>query len=222
MTRSIATAAALAIAIVSFGMPAEAKEQKAFIREAIQGNLAEIEMGKLAAALKQRGREVLRTHARGRPQCRQQTRASGCPAAQRFAPDEAELETAGKLRRPIDLPRGKLRPALRHPHGHRPPKGHRRRPRAGPHRNATNRRHGEGNAADPGKTFGDREKLAKQGNRAETLNRRLIRSRPSWARAPVARLQGTLVPLEAMPPTAIRSAHLAPERSVHNPSGFGG
>jgi putative membrane protein len=48
MTRSIATAAALAIAIVSFGVPAEAKDQKAFIREAIQGNLAEIEMGKLA------------------------------------------------------------------------------------------------------------------------------------------------------------------------------
>jgi putative membrane protein len=49
MTRTVATAvAALAIAHVSFGVPAEAKDQKAFIREAIQGNLAEIEMGKLA------------------------------------------------------------------------------------------------------------------------------------------------------------------------------
>src|SRR5262245_42005180 len=32
----------------SFSVPAEAKDQKTFIREAIQGNLAEIEMGKLA------------------------------------------------------------------------------------------------------------------------------------------------------------------------------
>ena len=48
MTRNVATAAALALAIVAFGAPAEAKDQKAFIREAIQGNLAEIEMGKLA------------------------------------------------------------------------------------------------------------------------------------------------------------------------------
>ena len=48
MTRSIATAAAVAIAIVSLGVPAVAKDQKAFIRETIQGNLAEIQMGKLA------------------------------------------------------------------------------------------------------------------------------------------------------------------------------
>jgi len=48
MISNVVTAAAFAIALASFGLPAEAKDQKAFIREAIQGNLAEIEMGKLA------------------------------------------------------------------------------------------------------------------------------------------------------------------------------
>jgi putative membrane protein len=49
MTRSIATtAAALAIAFAPSACPAAPRDQKAFIRESMQGNLAEIEMGKLA------------------------------------------------------------------------------------------------------------------------------------------------------------------------------
>ena len=70
MTRNVATAAALALAIVAFGAPAEAKDQKAFIREAVQGNLAEIEMGKLAQRRStNEGVKSFGRMARGGPSC---------------------------------------------------------------------------------------------------------------------------------------------------------
>ncbi len=48
MIRSVGAAAVVTATLLTGVVPATAKDQKAFIREAIQGNLAEIEMGKLA------------------------------------------------------------------------------------------------------------------------------------------------------------------------------
>src|SRR5262245_17888312 len=144
MTRSIATAAALAIAIVSFGVPADAKDQKAFIREAIQGNLAEIEVGKLAQqrsnneGVKSFGRMLVDDHSAANKSAQavaQQLKVS--------PPTKPSLkQRAGYAAQSIFRGATFDRRFVNH--------------MVTDHQkdidwNGTNRRHGEGNIADPGK-----------------------------------------------------------------------